>query len=231
MERKNLDRNLVIEIYNSKNQLFKVYDIDENNVQSIYMTLEGNNLVDGMWVAKLFDSGTLLDETTFSVEGTEILKPKTTTVVCDTGTMEKGVCIPTDQEGTSQSQGGCLIATATFGTELAPQVQLLREIRDHTLLQTNSGSSFMSGFNAVYYSFSPTIADWERQNPVFKEIVKMTMAPVLSTLSILNYANIDSEQEMLGYGIGIILLNLGTYFVVPAIVILKIRANFLNHNH
>lgn len=124
--------------------------------------------------------------------------------------------------------GGCLIATATYGTEFAPQVQLLRELRDNTILGTSSGSSFMTSFNAIYYSFSPTIADWERQNPMFKEVVKITITPMLSTLSILSHINIESEQEMLGYGIGIILLNLGMYFVAPAIIILKVRTRFFN---
>ena len=55
--------------------------------------------------------------------------------------------------------GGCLIATATYGSELAPQVQQLRELRDNQLLNTESGSVFMSTFNDVYYSFSPIIAD------------------------------------------------------------------------
>ena len=64
--------------------------------------------------------------------------------------------------------GGCLIATAAFGSELAPQVQLLREIRDNTVLQTKSGSIFMTGFNQLYYSFSPTIADYERENTNFQ---------------------------------------------------------------
>ena len=64
--------------------------------------------------------------------------------------------------------GGCLIATATFGSEMAPQVQFLREIRDNTVLQTESGTSFMTGFNQFYYSFSPAIADYERDNPAFK---------------------------------------------------------------
>jgi len=118
---------------------------------------------------------------------------------------------------------GCLIATAAFGSELAPQVQLLREVRDNVLFGTSSGTSFMTGFNSVYYSFSPTIADWERNNPVFKEVVKTAITPMLSTLSILNYVEIDSEQEMLGYGIGIILLNIGMYFVAPAIAIVKLR--------
>ncbi|KAG2472329.1 MAG: hypothetical protein NPMRD2_480006 [Nitrosopumilales archaeon] len=45
----------------------------------------------------------------------------------------------------------------------------------------------------------------------------------MTTLSILNYVDIDSEEEILGYGIGIILLNLSMYFVAPAIIIIKLR--------
>jgi len=121
------------------------------------------------------------------------------------------------------SRKGCLIATATFGSELAPQVQMLRELRDSTVLNTASGTSFMMGFNQFYYSFSPTIADWERENAVFKETVKVAITPLLTSLSILNYIDIDSEEEMLGYGIGIILLNLGMYFVAPALIIIKLK--------
>jgi peptidyl-prolyl cis-trans isomerase B (cyclophilin B) len=120
--------------------------------------------------------------------------------------------------------GGCLIATATFGSEMAPQVQFLREIRDNTVLQTESGSAFMTGFNQFYYSFSPTIADYERENPVFKEAVKVTLTPLLTSLTLLQYVDIDSESEMLGYGIGIILLNIGMYFIAPAVLITKIRS-------
>ena len=61
------------------------------------------------------------------------------------------------QETTSKSEsengGGCLIATATYGTELAPQVQQLRELRDNKLLQTKSGTMFVESFNNFYYSF------------------------------------------------------------------------------
>jgi peptidyl-prolyl cis-trans isomerase B (cyclophilin B) len=120
--------------------------------------------------------------------------------------------------------GGCLIATATYGSELAPQVQLLREIRDNTVLQTQSGTSFMTTFNQFYYSFSPAIADYERENAVFKETVKLTLTPLLVSLTLLQHADIDSEYDMLGYGIGIILLNIGMYFVAPAVLITKIRS-------
>ena len=122
--------------------------------------------------------------------------------------------------------GGCLIATAAFGSEMAPQVQFLREIRDNTVLQTESGSAFMTGFNQFYYSFSPAVADYERENPAFKETVKLALTPMLASLTILNYVDIDSEAEILGYGIGIILLNIGMYFVAPAIIIIKIKNRF-----
>ena len=123
----------------------------------------------------------------------------------------------------SKSGGGCLIATATFGSEMAPQVQFLREIRDNTVLQTESGVSFMAGFNQFYHSFSPVIADYERENPVFKEVVKLTITPLLTSLTILNYVDIDTEEEMLGYGIGVILLNIGMYFIAPAAILFKIK--------
>jgi len=102
-------------------------------------------------------------------------------------------------------------------------VQMLREIRDNSLLQTQSGQSFMKSFNSFYYSFSPTIADYERQNLVFKEAVKVAITPLVASLSILNYVDLDSEESVLGYGIGIILMNVGMYFVAPTIVISKVR--------
>ena len=142
--------------------------------------------------------------------------------MCGAGTVLKdGVCVVKEKE--SSSGGGCLIATAAYGSEMAPQIQFLREIRDNTVLQTESGSAFMTGFNQFYYSFSPAVADYERENPVFKETVKLALTPMLTSLAILNYVDIDSETEMLGYGIGIILLNIGMYFVAPAVIIIKIK--------
>lgn len=148
--------------------------------------------------------------------------------ICGAGTvLVEGQCIPEEKEMEEEAEsGGCLIATATYGSELTPQVQMLREIRDNTVFTTQSGALFMTAFNAFYYSFSPTVSDLERQNPAFKEVVKMTITPLISTLSVLNYVDIDSEVEMLGYGIGIIILNVGLYFVFPALVIRKLR-NYL----
>jgi len=145
----------------------------------------------------------------------------------DVSTFTKtGLAVPA-KETTSVKTGnggGCLIATATYGSEMSQQVQQLRELRDNQLLQTESGTVFIGMFNDIYYSFSPAIADMEREHPMFKEAVKLAITPMISTLSLME--NADSESEVLVVGISVIVLNLGMYIAVPAIIMVGIRKRF-----
>ena len=84
----------------------------------------------------------------------------------------------------------------------------------------------MESFNDFYYSVSPGIADYERENPVFREAVKIAITPMISSLSILNHVDLDSEAEVLGYGISLILLNVGMYVGIPAAIVFGIRKQF-----
>ena len=158
--------------------------------------------------------------------------------VCGEGTqLVDGECVPiqvvppTDPDTGNGPDGNgnggtCLIATAAYGSELAPQVQFLREIRDNTVMSTASGSAFMTGFNQLYYSFSPTIADMERENPVFQEAVRAFITPMISSLSIMTLADPGSEIEVLGYGISVIMLNLGLYIAAPALIGFTVHRRF-----
>ena len=143
----------------------------------------------------------------------------------DVSTFSKNIPTKSVTETTSVKSGnggGCLIATATYGSEMATEVQQLRELRDNQLLQTESGTQFMAMFNDVYYSFSPIIADYERENPLFKEVVKIAITPMISSLSLMESAN--SESEVISLGLSVIALNLGMYLGVPAIVIIGIKS-------
>ena len=101
--------------------------------------------------------------------------------------IEQGVEKPQEKlesQTTPPPKSGCLIATAAFGSELVPQVQFLREFRDNTILKTASGANFMSAFDTIYYSFSPYVAEAERQNPVLQQTVKAALYPLLGILQL-----------------------------------------------
>jgi len=145
--------------------------------------------------------------------------------LCGRGTLLiDGKCQPdySDKELETDFHGDCLIATASYGSELAPQVQMLREIRDNTLLNTESGKIFMNGFNTIYYSFSPQIAQLENENSLFKETVKVFITPMITALSIMTLAD-DTEFQVITLGISTIGLIIGMYVVAPVVLVWKIR--------
>jgi len=194
-----------------------VFDfVDTSKEPQYYIDRYNNEQSYKSWFDKSYPDSTIYE----AVGVSEPQKEEPKVGICGPGTkLKDGICEPIPQS----SGGACLIATAAYGSDMAPQVQMLREVRDNTLLKTESGESFMTGFNQFYYSFSPVIADWERESPIFREAVKITITPLITSLSILNYVDIDSEAEMLVYGISLILLNVGMYFVFPAIVIVKLN--------
>ena len=176
-----------------------------------------NNLIYGAWTLEVcapeYD---MCVQESFTINETVILP--------DDVTPQTEEDSPIMAEGGPEDGGGCLIATATYGSEMSAEVQQLRELRDNQLLQTESGTEFMSTFNDIYYSFSPVIADYERENPLFKEAVKLAITPMLSSLTIME--NAESESEVLGMGLSVIVLNLGMYLGVPAIVVIGIKRRF-----
>ena len=111
--------------------------------------------------------------------------------------------------------GGCLIATAAFGSELAPQVQILREFREGQILATNSGASFLQVFNSFYYSFSPIVADAERENPVLQVITKGAIYPLLGILEVSRQAMfLEGEIGTLSSGFTASIL-IGSVYLLP----------------
>ena len=164
-----------------------------------------------------------------SIFAQEIVFDKNTKMIQENASIEQdvpiaqGVPVEQNEQISDDKGGGCLIATAAYGSELAPQVQQLREVRDNYLLQTNSGSEFMNSFNHFYYFFSPAVADYMRENPVFKEAIRVGITPLITSLLILNHVGMDSEMDVLGYGISLIILNTGMYVGIPASAIILVR--------
>lgn len=72
--------------------------------------------------------------------------------------------------------GGCFIATAAFGSQLEPQVMLLREFRDRLLLPHAAGQKFVE----LYYTFSPPIASFIAEHGWLKTVVRACLYPLIA---------------------------------------------------
>ena len=127
--------------------------------------------------------------------------------------------------GAAEAGGGCLVATAAYGTELAPQVQLLREARDGALARTAAGSAAVAAFNAAYYSFSPAAADAIRDHPAMAGAVRVAAAPLLSILSIATIADAGQpEWQAAALAVLAAALAAGAYVGAPvAVAVLAVR--------
>lgn len=127
--------------------------------------------------------------------------------------------------------GGCLIATAAFGSGLTPQVQFLRNFRDNHIMSTIAGSSFMNVFNAWYYSFSPYVADYERQQPWLQQTVKASIYPLLGILQISEkgYSSVEGEYGALVAGAIASSMIGALYFSPVALSVKQIRKSRFNY--
>lgn len=121
-----------------------------------------------------------------------------------------------------ESGGGCLIATAAYGTELDPAVQNLRDIRNR-MYESEATGDLMHATNNFYYLFSPTVADWERQNSVFRDAVRILITPSLASFAVLDHNTMDANNELVWYVALMAALNIGGYLGVPFVAAVGIR--------
>jgi len=71
--------------------------------------------------------------------------------------------------------GGCFIATAVYGTPMAEEVKTLSKFRDEVLMKTTAGRDFVE----LYYKTSPPIADFIRNKPTLKAMVRIGLKPLV----------------------------------------------------
>jgi len=127
----------------------------------------------------------------------------------------------TSSSSTSTAAPGpkCFIATATFGSELAPQVQFLRNMRDNEIIKTYIGWNFMLAFNAWYYTFSPAVARVITQHPTLQSAMKVALYPLIAILQFgaTPFTIFSQHQELAAVISGLLISSLigVTYLTLP----------------
>ena len=121
-------------------------------------------------------------DVTISISAAATTTTTTTTPTTTATTTATTTPTTTTTPSPTPPPGGCLVATATYGSELSPEVQFLRGFRDRQVLSTFAGSQFMNAFNAWYYSFSPSVASFIGDHPVVRVAMKILLYPLVGIL-------------------------------------------------
>jgi len=127
--------------------------------------------------------------------------------------------------------GRCLIATATYGSELSPEVQFLRDFRDNQILETAAGSAFMIAFNAWYYSFSPSIADQISTNAAERTIMKGVLYPLIGILkfSSFTFSAASALPELAALFSGLVASSLiGAFYLGIPLTLIRVKVRRLS---
>jgi len=85
------------------------------------------------------------------------------------------------KESLARRGGGCFIATATFGTPMAHEVNILRRFRDNFLLRNHTGEMFVCS----YYKLSPPIARAIKKSEMLGRVVRILLTPIVKLFNLL----------------------------------------------
>lgn len=84
-----------------------------------------------------------------------------------------------DVTGGGAAGGGCFIASALYGSNMASEVRVLSDYRDRYLLSNEFGRKFVE----VYYRVSPPVARFIEKQPVLRKLVRIQITPFVKVVA------------------------------------------------
>jgi len=89
---------------------------------------------------------------------------------------------PTWGAPSKPTQKACIIATATYGSEMAPEVIFMRHVRDDMIGSNEVGRSIVNGWNTFYYSWSTPLAQLITTHSTLQPVFRVLLLPLVGTI-------------------------------------------------
>ena len=132
-----------------------------------------------------YDEGTVVNLVAQAEEGYHFVNwTGNVDTIADIGEASTTITMQGDYSITANFWEGepCFIATATYGTTMAEEIEILRQFRDEYLLPSPVGQALVD----LYYRISPPIAEFITEHPSLKPIVRAGLLPsvAMATISV-----------------------------------------------
>ena len=116
----------------------------------------------------------------------------------------------------------CVIATAAYGSEMAPEVVYMRYVRDNLIGSTPTGKTLRDAFNAFYYSWSPPVAATIAQSSDLQALFRILLLPIVAivhaTAWVFTTFGNTNFASVIAFGVAAVLC-VGTYIALPVFAI------------
>jgi hypothetical protein len=124
----------------------------------------------------------------------------------------------------------CVIATAAYGSELAPEVVYMRHVRDDLIGSSSLGKTLVTGFNEFYYSWSPALADWIGESAFLRAAFRILLLPLVMIAHVAALvftstacaAGQTDAASLLGF-LAAAIMTVTVYVLLPVMVVVRSR--------
>ena len=130
-----------------------------------------------------YDEGTVVNLVAQAEEGYHFVNwTGNVDTIADIGEASTTITMQGDYSITANFWEGepCFIATATYGTTMAEEIEILRQFRDEYLLPSPVGQALVD----LYYRISPPIAEFITEHPSLKPIVRAGLLPAVAMATV-----------------------------------------------
>lgn len=171
-----------------------IFDTEPTNMGTI--TFDGSGYSDGENISRTAGTYTITAnpvtgyafsrwETFGLITVSNSTSPSTNCTVNGLGTIklvQTEITTPSPTTPTPPPPSGCIIVTATYGSEMAPEVTYMRQVRDEMIASNRIGEALVAHWNTFYYSWSPPIAHMISTHKELQHISQVLILPLIGVI-------------------------------------------------